>query len=98
MAAFRDNIIKSSSQAAGMYILSKILHDVLLCSNPVRNCRTAGRITIFPDSEAILQSAEDFGIGHLLCIEQPDSKGEPRKSGYFPMINSFEQILSTKKL
>lgn len=56
------------------------------------------RTLFIDDSEAILQSAEDFGIGHLLCIEQPDSKGEPRKSGYFPMINSFEQILSTKKL
>lgn len=55
------------------------------------------RTLFIDDSEAILQSAQDFGIGHLLCIEQPDSKGEQRKSGYFPMINSFEQILSTEK-
>jgi 5'-nucleotidase len=53
------------------------------------------RTLFIDDSEAILQSAEQYGIKHLLCIEQPDSKGEPRTAGNYPMINSFQQILST---
>ena len=53
------------------------------------------RTLFIDDSEAILQSAQKYGIKHLLCIEQPDSKGESRKSDHFTMINSFEQILSS---
>jgi putative hydrolase of the HAD superfamily len=53
------------------------------------------RTVFIDDSESILNSAQQFGIEHLLCIEQPDSKGESRTSGAFPMINSFQQIIST---
>jgi len=56
------------------------------------------RTLFIDDSEVILQSAQQYGIEHLLCIEQPDSKGESRTSGHFPMINSFEHILSTENL
>jgi HAD superfamily hydrolase (TIGR01509 family) len=53
------------------------------------------RTLFIDDSEVILQSAQQYGIEHLLCIEKPDSKGESRISSNFPMISSFEQILST---
>ena len=53
------------------------------------------RTVFIDDSESILHSAQQFGIEHLLCIEQPDSQSEPRTSGAFPMINSFQQIIST---
>ena len=56
------------------------------------------RTLFIDDSEVILQSAQQYGIEHLLCIEQPDSKGESRTSGHFPMINSFEHIPSTENL
>ena len=51
------------------------------------------RTLFIDDSEVILQSAQEYGIKHLLCIEQPDSRGESRQSENFAMINSFEQIL-----
>lgn len=51
------------------------------------------RTLFIDDSEVILESAEEYGIKHLLCIEQPDSKGKPRQSENFAMVNSFEQIL-----
>ena len=51
------------------------------------------RTLFIDDSEVILKSAQEYGIRHLLCIEQPDSKGEARQSENFAMINSFKQIL-----
>lgn len=52
------------------------------------------RTVFIDDSEAILQSAQQYGIQHLLCIEKPDSKGESRCSENFAMIESFAQIFS----
>lgn len=53
------------------------------------------RTLFIDDSEVVLESAQKYGIQHLLCIEQPDSQIEPRQSANFPMIDSFAQILST---
>lgn len=50
------------------------------------------RTLFIDDSEAILRSAETFGIGHLLCIEQPDSKKQPRLTTAYPAIQHFSQL------
>ena len=51
------------------------------------------RTLFIDDSEAILESAQQFGIAHLLCIEQPDSQREPRPAANFTMISSFAHLL-----
>ncbi len=42
------------------------------------------------DSEAVLKSAEKFGIGHIYSIARPDSKRLRDLPSKFPMIEEFE--------
>ncbi len=41
------------------------------------------------DSEAVLRSAAEYGIGHLYSIAQPDSKRARELPSQFPMIEEF---------
>ena len=45
------------------------------------------------DSEAVLDSAKRFGIGHLITISQPDSKKEVRTDLRYAAINTFDELL-----
>ena len=51
------------------------------------------RALFVDDTERILASAGEFGIGHLLCINQPDSQGEVRQIDHYPAIDHFDEIM-----
>ena len=51
------------------------------------------RTLFIDDSEAVLRSAEAFGIRHLLTIAQPDSQRPPRAGLHFPALQHFDDIL-----
>ncbi|UTW46728.1 GMP/IMP nucleotidase [bacterium SCSIO 12696] len=50
------------------------------------------RTLFVDDTERILEAAQQFGIKHLLCIHQPDSKGVHRNIERFPAINHFDEL------
>lgn len=50
------------------------------------------RTLFVDDTVRILESARQFGIGHLLCIHQPDSQQE-RKVLDYPAIHHFDEIM-----
>lgn len=51
------------------------------------------RTLFIDDSEAVLRSAEAFGIRHLLTIAQPDSQRPPRTGLHFTALQHFDDIL-----
>lgn len=51
------------------------------------------RTLFIDDSEAVLRSAQTYGIAHLLAIEIPDSQQPARPSYGFPAIQAFSQVL-----
>lgn len=51
------------------------------------------RTLFIDDNLDVLESAERFGIGHLLAISQPDLNHDPLEPGRFPQIRSFEDLL-----
>lgn len=52
------------------------------------------RNTLFvDDSIPILHAAKEFGIAHLLAVENPDSQGEIRKSNDFPGIQDYRFLI-----
>ena len=51
------------------------------------------RTLFIDDTLRVLRSAERFGIGHLLCIHQPDSQGEHRQIEEYPAIEHFDEIM-----
>ncbi|ROR98881.1 putative hydrolase of the HAD superfamily [Sinobacterium caligoides] len=53
----------------------------------------AERTLFVDDTEAILASAERFGIGHLLTLSQPDSQAALRQGLRYPQIHHFDEIM-----
>ena len=51
------------------------------------------RALFIDDSEAVLSAAEQFGIGHLLGISQPDSRGSAVNHNAAPLLNCFSQLM-----
>lgn len=51
------------------------------------------RTLFIDDTEAILASAQQFGIAHLLCIQHPDSQQAPRSGSAFAAIHHFDEII-----
>jgi len=52
------------------------------------------RRTLFiDDSEPVLDAARDYGIAHLLCVSQPDSRHGHRAQLRFPALADFDDIL-----
>ena len=45
------------------------------------------------DSIPVLRVAQQYGIGHLLAIKRPDSKGPPKDVEDFVALDGFDQIL-----
>ena len=45
------------------------------------------------DNRAILHTARDYGIAHLITVLQPDSGVPPRLPGEFPAIHRFSELL-----
>lgn len=48
------------------------------------------------DTEAVLASAEQYGIKHLLTLHQPDSQNPPRVNLSFQAIHHFDEVLPIK--
>ncbi|GAA5315059.1 MAG: GMP/IMP nucleotidase [Candidatus Pelagadaptatus aseana] len=51
------------------------------------------RTLFIDDTVRILDSAKEFGIRHLLCIQQPDSQREQRDITEYPAIHHFDEII-----
>lgn len=51
------------------------------------------RSVFIDDTERVLQSARDFGIRHLLCVQQPDSLSLRPTITRFPAFGHFDEIL-----
>jgi len=51
------------------------------------------RSVFIDDTERVLQSAHDFGIRHLLCVQQPDSLSPRDPITRFPAFGHFDEIL-----
>lgn len=51
------------------------------------------RALLIDDSEPVLRTAHEAGIGHLLCIRQPDSQRPPRDNLAFTAIGHFDEII-----
>ena len=51
------------------------------------------RTLFIDDSLAVLDSAAQFGIAHLLAISTPDTKQKPRAVGEYPMLHNFTDIM-----
>lgn len=51
------------------------------------------RTLFIDDTVRILDSARAFGVGHLLCLQQPDSQREKRLINDYPAIHHFDEIM-----
>ncbi len=51
------------------------------------------RTLLIDDTEAVLDSAQAYGIKHLLTLVQPDSQQQKRLNTRFPGIHHFDEIM-----
>lgn len=51
------------------------------------------RTLLVDDSLPVLRAAQRFGIAHLLCVRQPDTKSPPRVITEFDAIDNFSEIM-----
>ena len=51
------------------------------------------RTLFIDDHEGVLQSAQDHGIAHLLCISHPNSTTEPRTVSRFRLIDDLSGLI-----
>lgn len=51
---------------------------------------------LIDDTEAVLSSAMQFGIKHLLTLHQPDSQAPPRTELQFQAIHHFNEVLPVR--
>ncbi len=51
------------------------------------------RTLLIDDTERVLDSAQQYGIGHLLTLLQPDSSRQKRIDTRFPGIHHFDEIM-----
>ena len=51
------------------------------------------RTLLIDDSLPVLRSAQAYGMGHLLAVKQPDSKGPSKAHEGFAAITSFRDLL-----
>lgn len=51
------------------------------------------RTLFVDDSLPVLRSAHKYGIRHLLCVRQPDSRGPVREIDEFPAITHFDEVM-----
>lgn len=52
------------------------------------------RTLLIDDNHTVLRSARQYGIGHLLGIALPDSKGATRVSEEFTIVDNFRTIIA----
>jgi len=51
------------------------------------------RTVLVDDSLPVLRSAREYGIAHLVCVSEPDSKNPPRHTDEFDCIRNFSELL-----
>ena len=51
------------------------------------------RALFIDDNVNVLDAARRGGIGHLLCITQPDSRRPEREDLPYPAFNDFDEIM-----
>ncbi|MCW8847169.1 MAG: GMP/IMP nucleotidase [Sedimenticola sp.] len=51
------------------------------------------RTLFVDDSQSVLESARDYGMGYLIRVLYPDTKGPVREPGGFVAIHDFSEIL-----
>lgn len=56
------------------------------------------RTLLIDDTEPVLESAQRYGIAHLLTLLQPDSKRQRRIDTRFPGIHHFDEIMPGETL
>ena len=54
------------------------------------------RTLLLDDNQDVLRAAAQYGIRHLLAIQQPDSKAPPRVGLEFPSVGSFAVLLPAR--
>jgi GMP/IMP 5'-nucleotidase len=54
------------------------------------------RTLLIDDTERVLDSAQYYGIAHLLTLLQPDSQRQKRIDTRFPGIHHFDEIMPTE--
>lgn len=52
------------------------------------------RTLFIDDSKHVLESARQYGIGHLLWVSRPDMRKPARHDDDFPMLHNFEDIMA----
>ena len=82
-----DNVI--SSHDIGMAKESPLFWHTLQQQYPFDVARTL----FVDDTLSVLTTAQTYGIRHLLCILQPDSRLPPRTVTEFPAVVDFDQLL-----
>ncbi|HFD86764.1 MAG TPA: GMP/IMP nucleotidase [Gammaproteobacteria bacterium] len=55
------------------------------------------RTLLIDDSQSVLTSAREAGIGYLLSIAQPDSRQPVTKAGEFEAVDDFQKLLPIEK-
>lgn len=61
----------------------------LMCEHPFDPSRTL----LIDDNAAVLDSAADYGIAHLLTVAQPDSGRPPRENLKHPAVADFSDLM-----
>lgn len=51
------------------------------------------RTLLVDDSLPVLDAAREFGIRHLVCVRNPDTKQPPKDPRGYPAIDSFAELL-----
>lgn len=63
--------------------------QALMALHPFNPARTL----LIDDTDSVLQAASDFGIAHLLTLQQPDSQQARTINSKFPGIHHFDEIM-----
>ncbi|MDP5209685.1 MULTISPECIES: GMP/IMP nucleotidase [unclassified Microbulbifer] len=54
------------------------------------------RTLLVDDNQSVLAAAQAYGIAHLLCIRQPDSRRPSREITDFEAIHHFDEIMAVR--
>jgi len=52
------------------------------------------RTLLIDDNEDVLDTAIEFGVGHVLTIAQPDLQKPPRANTRYPVISDFADLMT----
>jgi putative hydrolase of the HAD superfamily len=52
------------------------------------------RTLLVDDSLPVLDAAREFGIRHLVCVRNPDTRLPPKDTRDYPAIDSFAELLA----